>query len=118
MLNINDNKLWFLDCLNDLSELYIIQAKYDTALIYANQAYEISEITNFSEQQKTNFKNLSIIFENLGDYHKSLKFNKKYINIKDSLSSVENQKKLIELEAKYEAEKIEKELLNKNTKLA
>lgn len=118
LLTENDYKILFLDCLNDLSELYIIQNKYDTALIYAKQAYEIFEKTNFYEQQKTNFKNLSIIFENLGNYHNSLKFNQKYINIKDSLASVENQKQLIELEAKYEAEKIEKELLNKKTKLA
>ncbi|HRS54296.1 MAG TPA: tetratricopeptide repeat protein, partial [Bacteroidales bacterium] len=113
----SDNKIWSLDCLNEISKLYITLEKYDAALFYAKQAYTISNKIICNDQLTKTLLNLSIIYEKKANFYNALKFHKLYVNINDSFFSETHQKKLIELTQKYEAEKIEKDLIEKNAKI-
>ena len=62
------------------------------------------------------YNHLSKAYEDLGSYKNALKFNKLHLELKDSLLNKENLKQMNELEATYESEKKEKEILFLNEK--
>jgi len=62
------------------------------------------------------YNHLSKAYEKQGSYKNALKYNKLHLELKDSLLNKENLKQMNELEASYESEKKEKEILLLNEK--
>ncbi len=112
-----DNNIYLFYNLNYISEIYVLRNDYSNALIYGEKAYAIFEKVKFLEQQKDFYFNMSAIYEGLGNYDKALNFHKLYAQTKDSILNKESQNKIIEMEAKYESEKKEKEIIDKNAKI-
>lgn len=66
----------------------------------------------------TNYENLKEAYKGLGQTAKALDYAEKTKKLQDSVLNAENQKAFVEIEAKYEAEQKEIEILNlKNTNL-
>lgn len=65
------------------------------------------------------YENLSAVYAKAGNYEKAYDFSQLFTNLKDSLSGLESQKQINELDKKYQTEKKEKEnqLLNKQLEI-
>lgn len=109
---------------------------YDRATNYTNLATIASELGNFAEAEKLfqkaqEFSKKSNNAEKLRDfYYQQAQFNKKrnnlskvvqdqenYIKLRDSVFAVERDEKFSELEAKYQNEKKEKQLLQSKAQI-
>jgi len=109
---------------------------YDRATNYTNLATIASELNDFDEAERMfkkaqEFSKKSNNAEKLRDfYYQQAQFNKKrnnlskvvqdqenYIKLRDSVFAVERDEKFSELEAKYQNEKKEKELLRSKAKI-
>jgi serine phosphatase RsbU (regulator of sigma subunit) len=74
-----------VNTLNDLSgDLWGI-AKYDTALIYANNARELAENLGYEKGEAAANDNMGIIYGQLGDYPKSLQYFFKALKVEQTL---------------------------------
>ncbi|NTW33561.1 MAG: tetratricopeptide repeat protein, partial [Bacteroidetes bacterium] len=103
---------------NDIAGLYIILKDYKSAFEYAQKALTTSIEIGALERKQDAYYNLSTLFDATGDIKKALFYYKLYSETKDSILNTENQNRIIEMEAKYQSEKKEKEisLLNEQTK--
>lgn len=110
---------------NKLSNIYSNSAElarsnkqYQEAIKYINKAFETVSLTD----NKLNLTNLhlnkSAIYFDLGDYKQAYESLMNYMNGKDSIVNIENQKNINELEKKYQLkeQKKENELLNEQLK--
>ena len=113
-----NNKKFLFHSINCIIELYLIKNNYNEALLQSKQAYELLNGIKDLELQLRFYNNMSLIYEKLDNYEKSLYFHKLYADVKDSLLSWEHKQKLIEMEAKYQSKKREKEIINKNVKIS
>ncbi len=109
-----------------LAQHYITLAKvelglknYPAALIIANKALALSKSIGVKEFQKSCYELISQIYEAQKNAPKSFEFYKLYTQIKDTLLNSENENQVKFTEAKFNADKKEKEieLLNKDKKL-
>lgn len=87
---------------------------YKAALENVSEAMAVSEKGNLPQGLIEAYRALSLVYEDMGDYKKSLEANRKYVKLNDSLNFGD---KLAAMEAKYGKEKNEKEItLLKNQK--
>lgn len=85
-----------------LGQIKFEQEKYNSALIYFEEAILISKQIQDLETEKTGSKYLSEIYEKKGEYQKALTAKKRHYNLVDSLQSRQNLKQLTQLELQYE----------------
>ncbi|MCX6258498.1 MAG: tetratricopeptide repeat protein, partial [Bacteroidia bacterium] len=79
-------------------------------LTYIKESLEIYKQIGEKHEQAYSLLHMSDIFFNLGDYQSALSIYKEFINLKDSIYSGDDQKKIAELEAKRENELKQKEI--------
>jgi tetratricopeptide (TPR) repeat protein len=98
---------------HDLARLYNIMATYEMAINNYNKALEMLQksqhlaITNgLKPQIINNYRVFYEIYEKSGKPDLALEYFKKYIELRDSVFSVEGEKKLAEFQARYENEKV------------
>lgn len=86
---------------------YLIQVYFDAR--HKKEKSQLALISSF---------NLSQLYEDLGDYKTAMEYMNSYVNMSDSLNTLENAKNLSEIEAKYQNEKKEEQniLLNERLK--
>ncbi len=77
----------------------------NTALDYANKAYDLAIEIGVLLTQKDAASNLREAYTKLGMYKKAIKYAEIFITAKDSMFSEEKTKALAEMTSKYEAEK-------------
>lgn len=100
------------------AELARSNKQYQEAILYINKAFEAESLTG----NKLNLANLhlnkSAIYLDLGNYKEAYESLRNYMNDKDSLVNLENQKNINELEKKYQIkeQRKENELLNEQLK--
>lgn len=90
---------------NNLAKL----KKYKEAEYYLLKSNALLEKGNNINSLWHNYEMLSSLYENTGDYQKSLSFAKKEAKIRDSLFSIEKQKEITNFETLYKTEKIKRE---------
>ncbi len=100
-----------------ISSIYNKKGDYKKAMLYSDSAVIICERHKIYSALHHAYKGKSSVYESMGDDKSALKFYKKAIKLKDSLFKAENRDNLNELEKKYETEKKEKELSEKNGEL-
>ncbi|WP_420572215.1 tetratricopeptide repeat protein [Kordia sp.] len=83
--------------------------KYKEAEYYLLKSNALLEKGNNINSLWYNYEMLSALYENIGDFKKSLKFAKKEAKIKDSLLSLEKQREIANYETLYKTEKIKRE---------
>lgn len=95
---------------NNLAVSYLKLKQTTKARKYLFDAYQISkEIDELELQVKVN-ETMALYYKELGNFKNALKYHQLYKSYDDSLNSMETEKVIRELEAKYENEKKENEI--------
>jgi serine phosphatase RsbU (regulator of sigma subunit)/Flp pilus assembly protein TadD len=103
----------------DLGYLYMATNRIDLAEKAFNESLELAKETNAINLMKQNYKPLSDILMQRGDYKKASDYLLSFIDVNDSLFNKDKQEAIQEMETKYETEKKEQEivLLNQEKEL-
>jgi tetratricopeptide (TPR) repeat protein len=103
----------------DLGKAYVLKKEYGKAEEILNQSLQITKAEDYKSWRLSSLESLGEIYERSGQFQKALDTFKEYISLKDSLFSIENQKKITEFQAKYDffAQQQENALLKKDAQL-
>jgi len=96
-------------CLSMISEVLSQKKQYKQALNYGLQSLALTEKYNIDREDT--YKALVIAYEGNDNAKEALKFQRKLMNLRDSIYNIELSGKTIEIQTKYETEKKEKEIL-------
>jgi tetratricopeptide (TPR) repeat protein/DNA-binding CsgD family transcriptional regulator len=107
---LTNHQVAITDNLISLGQVLVAQKKFDDARIYLNEAIGYSQKARMKDKVKKINHLLSEIHEGKHNYEKALEYFKIYKLYYDSLESSEKDKKVKELQIKYESEKKEKEI--------
>jgi len=95
----------------NIGDSYRQMGRYSEAVDYMKRGIEGFEEKGKIEDIIQAYRTISVTYREMGDYEQSLAFVEKYNVLEDSLRSTEVQEKMLELQAKYEDEKKENEIL-------
>ncbi|MDP2187412.1 MAG: ATP-binding protein [Sphingobacteriaceae bacterium] len=118
MMEKQNNYSDLINTLNAQADLLIRQAKFDAAQRSAARAAALAEEKQSWYGARNAYAYLATAQEKLGNYKAALDAHRKSVVFNDSLNSEEQQELLAEMQAKYEAEKKDLELLAKDNELA
>jgi len=104
-------------CLSNIGGLYNKIGNYKVALTYFERSLALAAEMEFTVLQRHIYQNVALTYQELGDSEKAFKYLRDYITLNDSLMSDKNNKTIEELRAKYEFEKKERELVEKDAKI-
>ncbi|MBN2364215.1 tetratricopeptide repeat protein [candidate division WOR-3 bacterium] len=93
----------------DIARLHIAMNEFRGATANLEKSMKIASEGNLRTILLTVYQEFSRVYEAAGDYFNALKYNKMYYELKDKLFSEESNIKILELQSKYEKEKIEKQ---------
>ena len=96
---------------NNIGLVHLDQKQYSEALKYFNDALKIATDLSLYAFQGDVFGNLSIYYEEVGDYKNAFEYYDKYNEVYDSLISEQQNHMIRKLEAQYQAEKKQREIL-------
>jgi len=100
--------------LGNIGNLYAAQKKFTEAETYFKEALELSESIGYNEAIMNWSLSLAELNFEKGDHKNAYLFHKKYSAARDSLLNQESSKQVAEMNAKYETEKKNKELIQKD----
>ena len=91
--------------LQNLGNAYLKKKEYKNAVKFSKQATELSQSLKFERVLYMSLPDLVTAEEKLGNAAESFKYLKQFTDVSDSLKSRNNQKKVYELQTKYETQK-------------
>ncbi|MCF8228111.1 MAG: sensor histidine kinase [Bacteroidales bacterium] len=94
----------------NIGRTYNDQDKFTKALPYLKKSLKDSYILENLQLINDNLKSLSIAWEGLNDYQKSLDYYKRYDSLSDSLLNEKNRSNIEEINVKYETEKKDRQI--------
>jgi len=100
-----------------LGDLLHAQKKYTEAIVYYNKSLEVSSKYGFKNLLQHNNRMISECYEYANNSKAALVSYKKYVYYKDSILNTETNAKIAELEVKFETNKKEKQLLEKEIQI-
>ena len=95
----------------NIGDSYRQMGRYSEAVDYMKRGIEEFENRGKIEDIIQAYRTISTTFREMGDYQQSLAYVEKYNSLEDSIRGIEVQEKMLELQAKYEDEKKENEIL-------
>lgn len=98
---------------SNFATLYAEMKSYKNALFYNDKAYELAIKNHDLDNLKDIYENYALIYSKQGNYEKAFAFQKQFSSVKDSLLNKENTKIINEINTKYQTEKKEKLILEK-----
>jgi AraC-like DNA-binding protein len=113
---LRNNQL-YLEALTNISNAYYELGEYDRAIFYSTKVMKLAKAKTLKLQLDNAYGNLAMAYEGKKDYKNALAFEKKYVNLHDSLFNDKMGKQINELEIKYETEKKDKALALKQNKI-
>ncbi len=93
----------------ELGKIYHKLGDDKKAIDYLKNGLDIARDINFLYQISKAYEALSMVYYDMGKYKKSLDYYRFYVEIQQKIHSVEKNKAVAELQAKYQLEKKEKE---------
>ncbi len=96
---------------NNIGIVYVKQKKFEESYYYLNQALILAKEIGNKDLMKEFYSSLSELYEKKGDYKQAYNYHKLYADIKDTLLNEQSNKQIAEMNAKYESEKKEKDIL-------
>lgn len=116
--NIGDKKA-LTTYLNTIGQCYMSLEKLSIAKSYFERALAVSKATGNKEEMKGSYLNLAEHAEKNGDFKQAYEYHISYSAMKDSLFNEENSSQMNEMQAKYDSEKQEQQivLLNKDKEI-
>ncbi|MBK8710883.1 MAG: tetratricopeptide repeat protein [Niastella sp.] len=97
--------------LQNLGDLYLKKGDHINAIKFSKQARDISSELKFDHVLYTCLENLVIAEENLGNIGESYKYLKELVAINESINNRNSEKKVYEMEVKYQTQKREDMML-------
>lgn len=103
----------------NIGETFSKQNKSKEAIEYFVKSLEAAKELDYKETELISYNDLSKEYSKLGNYKAALDYYEKYVALKDSVFSEENERKISNITANFRAEKQEKEneLLRERNKL-
>lgn len=98
--------------LKNIGLAYFKLAKFEKAKTFYQQSAKLAEKLNKAETLKEVFFNLAEAYESTKQHKEALVYFKKYLQVKDSLLTVETAEKLANLESKLDTEQQDRDLSN------
>jgi len=96
--------------LHGIGDIYGIQGEYEKAIGYLHQSLNLAEEMGAKNEIFAGYQKLSEFYQKQNNIKKALDYYKLYSQMKDSLLNEGNSKQIIEMQAKYESEKKQKEI--------
>jgi len=97
---------------NSLGATFLLANQLDSASYYLNRSLELRLKENNYFSLRHTYKNLSLLAEKRGNFAESLRLFKLHKQVTDSLYQTQRAKELAEIQARYDTEKQEKEIIN------
>lgn len=94
----------------ELGDFFAEMKNKNEAEFYLTRSLEIADSSNSFPDIKNIYKSYQVLYENIGDYQKSLEYYKKYEAVKDEIISRENTLKVTQLNSEFQLDRKEKEL--------
>lgn len=103
----------------DLGKAYFLKKYYEKSEEVLTKALAITLEEDYKSWRMSSLETLSDVYAASGDHIKALETYKAFIRLKDSVFSIESQKKVAEFQAKYDlySQQKENELLRKDSEL-
>jgi tetratricopeptide (TPR) repeat protein len=95
---------------NNLASAYIDMKEYSLALNHAKKALSLSKEIGSISSIYYSYGNLSVLYDSLGDYKNALEYYKFYAQAKDSVISIDKNRQIAEIEARYRTQEKQKEI--------
>jgi signal transduction histidine kinase len=91
-------------------EIYVEQGKFTDGVNTALQALRLADSANTRSRKRGVYSVLATCYDSLGQYQEALRYYRRFIALKDSITTAEQQQQTIELKERYEAEKREQHI--------
>ncbi len=109
------NQEMYLESLANVVNSYKKENKFDNALMLSQKMMKIAQEGGFALQLTDIYKNMAELYQALHQPQKALTYLNRYVELKDSLFSIEIANRMQELKIQYDTERAEHELtLKKN----
>lgn len=95
----------------EMGKLYHAAKRYREAIQFMNRSIATARESGDLELQKYGSLSLSQIYEEMKDYRQALQYYKEFQTTSEKIIGTESNKKIAEIQSKYEADKKEKEIL-------
>ena len=95
---------------NDITDTYLSLKRIEDATKNAHLAIQTAEKEKDLEQLRYAWRTLGQCYEFTGDYKRAYEAYQQYVLYKDSLTSIEKEKQLSELQVQYDTEKKEQSI--------
>jgi len=106
-----------IGCYINIAAVFNESGKAPDGIPYLEKVVTLAEKMNYRNAVSESYLGLASAYEVRGDYKQAFIYHKKYRDIKDSLLNVENNRQMTEMQAKYETEKKDKKLIQKDKAL-
>jgi len=100
----------YSETLQSIGLLYQLRGNYPKSLEYLSKALEIVKASGAMEQAKAIYYIIAETYAKMGNHQKSYEYQVLYTKLNDSLQKIQNEKAMLEMQAKYETEIKEKEI--------
>jgi PAS domain S-box-containing protein len=110
-------KWGIVDIYNDLALYNITLENYTKALNYLNNALKLAREISSNELMKTTYLNLYKYYNSRGQYRRALDYYTSYQIMSDSALNIEKNARIAELQTRFEADRKELELKQKNEEI-
>jgi len=104
------NDQWLSYNYNNIGNILKDQGRPSEALKYFQNSLEMKERINDDRGKVLTYLNLSDCYAQMGEYKNAYEFRKKYIDLNDSLSTLDQAKETQKLAAQYQSDKREAEI--------
>lgn len=109
------DRYMYASVLNSLSSIYIKENEYDKALVLMNEVDSICKTNTFDEVRLKLYENYYHLYDSISNYKMAYYYHTLYYSLSDSIYDNNINKKLNQLENKYQREKSELELNHHKT---
>jgi signal transduction histidine kinase len=99
------------ESLADLAISYRQAGAYDDVIRVAKRGLELSKDIKVNVAQRLFYENLAATYDSLGQYKKAYEYQKLYKQIDDSIYAINNRQQVLDMEARYQNERKENEIL-------
>ncbi|MDP2386397.1 MAG: tetratricopeptide repeat protein [Bacteroidota bacterium] len=99
--------------------IFLNMSQPDSAIFYFLEALDIAKSLSIKKRISVCYQNLAKAYSNKNDFEKAYYYERKYSDLKDTLSNENYQKNVSEMETKYDTDKKKREieLLTKESRL-
>ncbi|MBA3706483.1 MAG: tetratricopeptide repeat protein, partial [Bacteroidetes bacterium] len=113
---INDKSM-ICSTFSVIGDIYLQQNKLQESYNYLMQALQLAKEIGKKNSVQASYESLSNLFISQHDYKKALEYHKLYSDLKDTLLNETSGKQIAEMNAKYDTEKKDKELIQKDVEI-